>query len=71
MSVSTCYRCRRSLGPEDFARDRSKASGRASICRECDRAKARAYYRANRERVLARVNGRNAALRADRLEGGR
>jgi hypothetical protein len=33
--------------------DRSKASGRSSLCRECDRIRAREYYAANRERVLA------------------
>jgi hypothetical protein len=36
--------------------DRSKASGRKSVCKECDAAKSRAYYAENRERVIARVS---------------
>ena len=32
------------LHRESFGRDASKGSGLKSICKECDRAKARAYY---------------------------
>jgi hypothetical protein len=39
-----CYACGEDLPFEAFAVDRSKASGRKSICRRCDREKARAYY---------------------------
>jgi hypothetical protein len=42
--TATCYRCRRDLPVAAFAVDRSKGSGRKSICRECDRAKAKVYY---------------------------
>ena len=56
--ASTCYRCRRFLPVEAFAADKSKASGRKSICRACDRAKSRAYYVANRERKIAAVKAR-------------
>jgi hypothetical protein len=59
-----CSRCERTLPVGEFARDASKRSGRKSICRECDREKSKAYYRANRERVIARVRAQQAAKRA-------
>ena len=43
----------RQLG--EFARDKSKASGRKSWCKRCDSERALRYYRENRERVLARM----------------
>jgi hypothetical protein len=55
----TCPKCGEFRKTDDFARDRSKASGRTSICKACDRAKAKAYYAANRERVIARVSAGN------------
>ena len=58
-----CYICKQILEVEDFAVDASKASGRKSICRACDRAKSRAYYLANRERKLAAANERARRLR--------
>jgi hypothetical protein len=39
-----CYRCKRELASEAFARDASKGSGRKSICKECDAERARRYY---------------------------
>jgi hypothetical protein len=48
---------------EEFARDRSKASGYKSHCKDCDNAKSKRYYAANGERVRARINSRNAELR--------
>lgn len=39
-----CYRCQRTLPDDAFSRDRTKASGRVSICRECERLKSNAYY---------------------------
>lgn len=42
--LRTCYRCEAVKPSEDFSIDRLKASGRASICRACDREKAREYY---------------------------
>jgi hypothetical protein len=50
---------------EDFPRDRSKADGRKSICKACDRVKAKAYYEANREQVLARASARYEELMKD------
>ena len=49
-----CATCDRTLPRESFARDASKASGLKSICKECDREKARAYYAASR---AARLRG--------------
>ena len=45
-----CYRCQSERPVEDFTRDSAKADGRKSICKSCDREKAREYYAANRER---------------------
>ena len=44
-----CATCDRTLSGESFGRDASKASGLKSICLECDRAKARAYYDRKRQ----------------------
>jgi hypothetical protein len=52
--VATCSRCGDELPLDGFARDASKASGRKSHCKGCDRAKSRRYYEANRDKVLAR-----------------
>ena len=54
-----------------FARDASRSSGFKSICKPCDREKSRRYYAANRERKLAYMNARNAALREARGLRGR
>ena len=54
-AVKFCGSCERELGLAQFAVDRSRPSGRKSLCKRCDREKARRYYEANRERVLARV----------------
>jgi hypothetical protein len=48
------YACGEEVPVGEFSRDRSKASGRASICRPCDALKGRRYYQANRDKVLAR-----------------
>lgn len=53
--VLTCPRCGGRLRRDDLARDASRMTGRKSICVPCDREKSRAYYAANRERVLARI----------------
>jgi len=54
VEVARCYACGEDRPVCGFSRDRSKASGRASICRACDALKGRRYYAANRDRVLAR-----------------
>ncbi|HEX5374632.1 MAG TPA: hypothetical protein VFW48_00575 [Solirubrobacterales bacterium] len=61
-----CYRCGESKPVSEFAKDRSKASGYKSICKDCDRAKSRRYYTENGERVRARINSANAAKRGER-----
>ena len=63
--LARCYRCDEEKALSEFARDRSKASGRKSICKVCDREKAANYYEQNGERVRARVNARNGALRGE------
>jgi hypothetical protein len=50
-----CATCERTLPRESFGRDASKASALKSICKECDRAKARAYYAATRAARLPRA----------------
>jgi hypothetical protein len=40
---------------EEFTVDRSKPAGLGSYCRPCDRQLSREYYRANRERILAKL----------------
>jgi hypothetical protein len=48
--MGVCYACGALLEVGAFAPDSSKASGRKSICRECDNERSREWYRANRER---------------------
>jgi hypothetical protein len=64
-ALKRCPRCERELPPEEFARDASKASGHKSLCKACDREKARRYYAANRERKLAQMAERYAARREE------
>ncbi len=42
--VVRCPRCRELKARDGFYPDRSKASGFKSLCKECDKAKARRYY---------------------------
>jgi hypothetical protein len=54
---------------DGFGVDHSKASGRKSHCRECDRRRGRAYYEAHKdelhaERLAIREAEREAALKA-------
>jgi hypothetical protein len=63
--VARCYACGEDKPVGEFSPDSSKASGRSSIRRACDRAKSKRYYRDNRERVLARVK----AAKVRRTEG--
>jgi hypothetical protein len=55
-----CPKCGRTLTVADFGVDQGRRGGRKSLCRPCDAERARAYYRANRERVLARGEGASA-----------
>ena len=69
--MKICTKCGDELPIEEFARDRTRASGRKSLCKACDRAKSKAYYEANRERKLGYLARRNAALREARDHRGR
>ena len=65
----TCPRCGVVTEEDGFGVDHSKASGRKSHCRECDRRRGRAYYAAHRDelygqRAAAREAEREAALKA-------
>ena len=62
VAVVRCPGCGRSLPVDAFSPDASRWwSGRKAICRACDRAKSRAYYAANRERVIERVRAYQTA----------
>jgi len=69
-TLKRCGRCggMRPLG--EFIRDESKRMGRGSICRECDREKSRAYYAANRKRVLEKQAAKRPARSRMCLECG-
>jgi hypothetical protein len=41
--MKTCSKCGEELPVEEFARDRTKASGYKSFCKACDNAKSRRY----------------------------
>jgi hypothetical protein len=58
-----CYACGWDLPADVFARDRAKASGRASMCRPCDREKSRRYYLEHRDEKLAKAKARAKAER--------
>ena len=53
-----CPRCGEVKPINAFYGDKSKSIGRRFICRECDLAKSRAYYQANREAKLAKAKAR-------------
>jgi hypothetical protein len=59
----TCTKCGETKPLSAFAADRSKSDGLKSWCKACDNERCRAYYEANRERVLKRVNAYNAEHR--------
>lgn len=48
-----CRRCHQQLPVESFVKDRSKASGYATICKSCDNARSKDYYVAHREKRSA------------------
>lgn len=61
-ATSVCRSCGMEQPLEAFSRDRTKASGRSSICLACDRERAKRYYESNRERCIERT-GRNKMAR--------
>jgi hypothetical protein len=61
-----CPKCGVHTAEEGFALDRHASSGRKSLCRECDRKKAAAYYAAHADALLAqREAAREAAWQAE------
>lgn len=56
-----CSTCGFWFALDDFAVDSSRRDGRKPWCRGCDNAKSRAYYTANRKKVLERANERARA----------
>jgi hypothetical protein len=61
-----CPSCGVVTAESDFAVDRSKASGRRSYRKACDRRRGRAYYDAHKDELYAqRAAAREAAWQAD------
>jgi hypothetical protein len=61
-----CPRCGTVTAEDGFAVDRSRASGRKSHCRECDRKKAASYYDAHKDEFRAQREAvREAARQAE------
>jgi hypothetical protein len=56
-----CTSCRERMSLSLFHKDAGGTAGRRSHCMECHKAKARAWYAANRERQAAREKARRAA----------
>ena len=50
--MKTCTKCGETKPLDDFHRNRTKASGWRSRCRECDAKCRRRYYEENRDKVL-------------------
>lgn len=74
-----CPRCKTVKPLAEFAVDNSKRTGRKSLCKECDKAKAASYYAKNPEKKAAYYQAEReeiAALRctvrqaAERIYGG-
>jgi protein-arginine kinase activator protein McsA len=64
VSSRVCPHCHQARALDDFALDRHKASGFKSVCRACDNARSRAYYREHRQAVIDRVTARRRLLAA-------
>ena len=53
--MKTCSVCGATKEIEGFPRDATKPDGRMIRCRDCDNARSRRYYEANRDALLARM----------------
>jgi hypothetical protein len=51
----------------DFGTDKSKASGRRSYCKVCDRRRGRAYYDAHKDELYAQREAAREAVRQAHL----
>lgn len=69
--MKRCVTCHRTLVLDEFNRKRSAVDGLQNVCRECNRARARRYYRENREKHLRIIVERTAQAkrRARELAG--
>jgi hypothetical protein len=63
-----CPRCGVISEKADFAIDRSKAGGRKSYCKACDRKRGRAYYETRKDELYARRQAVREAAREAELE---
>lgn len=63
-----CGRCKQSRPLTEFNRRRASRDGLHSICRDCNRAKARAYYSLNREAHIRRIVAAKGERRGRALE---
>lgn len=63
--MKTCSDCGAEKKLEDFPRDATRADGRMCRCRECDNARSRRYYEANRDALLARMARQREEKAAD------
>ena len=55
LTEKRCFQCGGVKPLEEFTHDKRKISGAGTYCRDCDRERSKAYYRANRERILERA----------------
>ena len=69
--MKPCVTCGRTLATTQFNRKQSAVDGLQNVCRECNRERARRYYRENREKHLRIIVARTAQAkrRARELAG--
>jgi hypothetical protein len=58
--MKSCVTCRRTLPLSEFNRKRAASDALQNVCRECNRERARRYYRANRKKHLRAIVARTA-----------
>ncbi len=58
-----CGTCQKSKPLTDFNRKSARQDGRQEVCRECNRASSREYYRKNREHHIRVIRARSDAQR--------
>jgi len=68
MTSKSCSVCRQSKPIAEFNVRRASGDGRQSLCRECNRAKARRYYERNRERHVRVIMARKARQRLTSID---
>lgn len=53
-----CCRCKTHKSKSEFCSNKSKRDGFSSICRDCSKAKSKAYYAINKEKQKKQINNR-------------